>query len=79
MQMRASLLDDRVKRRRIGDRQFAEHLAIERDAGEVQGGNEPVVRDAALLEGSVQADDPAFGNAASSACGRGSRMRRPGG
>src|SRR5258708_12325614 len=58
MQMRLHKLDDGVERRRVADRQFAEHLAIELDAGGECGRNESVVGDAALLKSGAEARDP---------------------
>src|SRR5439155_25640544 len=56
--MRADGLDDGVERRRIADRQLAEHLAVQRDAGCRQRGDEAVVVHAALLQGGIEARDP---------------------
>src|SRR5438105_10965012 len=52
------LLDDRLKRRRIADGQFTEHLAIQLDARVGQCWNESVIMNPALLEGGVQSRNP---------------------
>src|SRR5258706_8462978 len=57
-QMRADLFDNAVEGLGVADGQFAEHLAVERDAGGDGGGDEAVVGDAALAEGGVEAADP---------------------
>src|SRR5712671_3076856 len=54
MQVRPDQFDDSVEGGDVADGQLAEHFAIELDGG----GDEPVVVDAALLEGGVQARDP---------------------
>ena len=56
--MRLGLLDDRVERRGVDDRQLAEHLAIQLDPRRHQCGDELAIADAALPEGGVQAGDP---------------------
>src|SRR5438105_6264584 len=56
--MRPNLFDDGVEGCRVGDGEFAEHLAIQRNPGVVQGGNEAAVADAALFDGRAEALDP---------------------
>src|SRR5690348_6247277 len=57
-QVRPHLFDDGVEGGGVGDGEFAEHLAVEGDAGGGGGGDEAVVGDAALAQGCVQAGDP---------------------
>src|SRR4051795_8999343 len=56
--MRLRLFDDGVERRRVADGQFAEHLAVQLDAGGHEGGDEAVVAQAALAQGGAEARDP---------------------
>src|SRR4051812_30411721 len=56
--MRLCLFDDGVERCRVADGQFAEHFAVQLDAGGDQGGDEAVIAQAALAQGGAEAGDP---------------------
>lgn len=56
--MRADFFNDGVEGCGIDDREFAEHLAIEFDAGQDERGDESVVVYAAGAEGRTEPGDP---------------------
>src|SRR5438270_11940351 len=58
MNMRARLLDNRVKRRRITDRQLTQHLSIQRDPRSNQRRDKAIVIDPACPERRVEPRDP---------------------
>src|SRR5437763_5888529 len=58
MNVRARLLDNRIKRRRITDRQLTQHLSIQRDPRSNQCRDEAIVIDPACPERRVEPRDP---------------------
>jgi hypothetical protein len=56
--MRLGLLDDRIKRGWVADRQLAEHLAIQFDSRRDQRRDEPVVVNVALAQRRSEPRDP---------------------
>src|SRR5688572_29802575 len=58
LDVRAGLLDDRREGVRVGDGDFAEHLAVEHDARHLECGDEPAVADAVGLQGRADPRDP---------------------